>query len=309
MKKQDIKIFLAFGAIYLIWGSTYLATRFAVATIPPLMMIGVRSLAAGIILFFISRFRNDEKVKRENILPLITLGALFFLAGHGLLSWAQQYVPSGMAAVLVTAEPLWIFGIEWFFLKDTRVKLKGLFGLFLGFAGIVYLIHSSSAGTAFNYGLLAPVLIVAGTFSWGGGAVYSRVANVPGSPLLSSGMELIFGGILVLIASFILGEPSEFHFSQVSVKSFCALLYLIVFGSVIAFSAYIWLLGNTSATRISTHTYVNPIIAVFLGWLIADEQITIALLIATAIIIMSVYLVLYDQYMDRKNNHNGSQKA
>lgn len=309
MKKQDIKIFLAFGAIYLIWGSTYLATRFAVATIPPLMMIGVRSLAAGIILFFISRFRNDEKVKRENILPLITLGALFFLAGHGLLSWAQQYVPSGMAAVLVTAEPLWIFGIEWFFLKDTRVKLKGLFGLFLGFAGIVYLIHSSSAGTAFNYGLLAPVLIVAGTFSWGGGAVYSRVANVPGSPLLSSGMELIFGGILVLIASFILGEPSEFHFSQVSVKSFCALLYLIVFGSVIAFSAYIWLLGNTSATRISTHTYVNPIIAVFLGWLIADEQITIALLIATAIIIMSVYLVLYDQYMDRKNNHNGSQEA
>ena len=309
MKKQDIKIFLAFGAIYLIWGSTYLATRFAVATIPPLMMIGVRSLAAGIILFFISRFRNDEKVKRENILPLITLGALFFLAGHGLLSWAQQYVPSGMAAVLVTAEPLWIFGIEWFFLKDTRVKLKGLFGLFLGFAGIVYLIHSSSAGTAFNYGLLAPVLIVAGTFSWGGGAVYSRVANVPGSPLLSSGMELIFGGILVLIASFILGEPSEFHFSQVSMKSFCALLYLIVFGSVIAFSAYIWLLGNTSATRISTHTYVNPIIAVFLGWLIADEQITIALLMATAIIIMSVYLVLYDQYMDRKNNHNGSQEA
>lgn len=309
MKKQDIKIFLAFGAIYLIWGSTYLATRFAVATIPPLMMIGVRSLAAGIILFFISRFRNDEKVKRENILPLITLGALFFLAGHGLLSWAQQYVPSGMAAVLVTAEPLWIFGIEWFFLKDTRVKLKGLFGLFLGFAGIVYLIHSTSADTAFNYGLLAPVLIVAGTFSWGGGAVYSRVANVPGSPLLSSGMELIFGGILVLIASFILGEPSEFHFSQVSMKSFCALLYLIVFGSVIAFSAYIWLLGNTSATRISTHTYVNPIIAVFLGWLIADEQITIALLMATAIIIMSVYLVLYDQYMDRKNNHNGSQKA
>ena len=306
MKKQNIKIFLAFSALYLVWGSTYLATRFAVATIPPLMMIGVRSLAAGLILKFISRYRNAEKVKRENILPLITLGALFFLAGHGLLSWAQQYVPSGMAAVLVTAEPLWIFGIEWFFLKDTRVKLKGLFGLFLGFAGIVYLIHSSSAGTAFNHNLLAPVLIVAGTLSWGGGAVYSRVANVPRSPLLSSGMELIFGGILVLIASFIFCEPSKFNVSQVSMKSFCALLYLIVFGSVIAFSAYIWLLNNTSATRISTHTYVNPVIAVFLGWLIADEQITTALLVATAIIIISVYLVLYDQYVDKKNIHNES---
>ena len=307
MKKQNIKIFLAFSALYLVWGSTYLATRFAVATIPPFMMIGVRSLAAGLILNFISRYRNAEKVKRENILPLITLGALFFLAGHGLLSWAQQYVPSGMAAVLVTAEPLWIFGIEWFFLKDTRVKLKGIFGLFLGFAGIVYLIHSSSAGTAFNHNLLAPVLIVAGTLSWGGGAVYSRVANVPRSPLLSSGMELIFGGILVLIASFIFGEPSKFNVSQVSMKSFCALLYLIVFGSVIAFSAYIWLLNHTSATRISTHTYVNPVIAVFLGWLIADEQITTALLVATAIIIISVYLVLYDQYVDKKNTHNESQ--
>jgi drug/metabolite transporter (DMT)-like permease len=306
LKKQDLKIFLAFGIIYLVWGSTYLATRFAVATIPPLMMIGVRSLSAGVILYFISRFRNAEKVKRENILPLFTLGALFFLAGHGLLSWAQQYVPSGMAAVLVTAEPLWIFGIEWFFLKDTRVKLKGILGLLLGFAGIVYLIRSSSAGTAFNHDLLAPVLIVAGTFSWGGGAVYSRVANVPKSPLLSSGMELIFGGMLVLIASFILGEPSGFHISQVSMKSFCALLYLVVFGSVIAFSAYTWLLRNTSATRISTHTYVNPVIAVFLGWLIADEQITTALLVATAIIIISVYLVLYDQYVDRKNTRKNN---
>lgn len=307
MKKQNLKIFLAFGAIYLVWGSTYLATRFAVATIPPLMMIGIRSLAAGVILYLISRYRKAEKVKRENVLPLFTLGALFFLAGHGLLSWAQQYVPSGMAAVLVTAEPLWIFGIEWFFLKDTRVKLKGILGLFLGFAGIVYLIHSTSAGTAFNHDLLAPVLIVAGTLSWGGGAVYSRVANVPKSPLLSAGMELIFGGILVLIASFILGEPSRFHVSQVSLKSFCALLYLVVFGSVIAFSAYTWLLSNTSATRISTHTYVNPVIAVFLGWLIADEQITAALLVATAIIIISVYLVLYDQYVDRKNTRKESQ--
>ena len=118
--------------------------------------------------------------------------------------------------------------------------------------------------------------------------------------MLSSGLELIFGGTLVLITSLILGEPSQFHLSQVTLKSFFGLLYLIIFGSVIAFSAYIWLLGNTSATRISTHTYVNPLIAVFLGWLIANEQITIALLITTAIIILSVYLVLYDQYLDRK---------
>lgn len=301
MKQQNFKMLSAFGAIYIIWGSTYLATRYAIETIPPLMMIGIRSLTAGVILYVLNRFNNKEKIKVENIFPLITLGAMFFLIGHGLLAWAQQYVPSGMAAVLVTPEPLWIMGIEWFFLKDIRIKLRGILGLFLGFGGVVYLVASTTSNTTSNNDFLGSALIVFSTFSWGGGAVYSRIANVPKSPMLSSGMELIFGGMLVLIASFIIGESSQFHLSQVTLKSFFGLLYLIIFGSVIAFSAYVWLLGHTSVTRISTHTYVNPVIAVFLGWLFANEQITTALLVATAVIIISVYLVLYDQYRDKKN--------
>jgi drug/metabolite transporter (DMT)-like permease len=191
-----------------------------------------------------------------------------------------------MPAVLVTPEPLWIMGIEWFFLKDTRVKLRGILGLLLGFGGVVYLIASAKGSTTPNNDFIGPALIVAGTLSWGGGAVYSRVANVPKSPMLSSGMELIFGGALVLITGFIIGEPSQFHFSRVTLKSFFGLLYLIFFGSVIAFGAYVWLLGRTSVTRISTHTFVNPIIAIFLGWLIANEQITSALLAVTTVIII-----------------------
>ena len=300
MKQQKLKTLLAFGAIYLIWGSTFLAIRYAVETIPPLMMIGIRSLTAGIILYLFSRFKSKEKIKRENIFPLLILGTMFFLIGHGLLAWSQQYVPSGMAAVLVTIEPLWIIGIEWFFLKDTRVKLRGILGLVLGFGGVIYLIASTTGSTTSGNDFLGSALIVVGTLSWGGGAVYSRVANVPKSPILSSGMELIFGGMLVLIISFIIGEPSQFHLSQVTLKSFFGLLYLITFGSVIAFTAYVWLLGHTSVTRISTHTYVNPVIAVFLGWLFADEQVTTALLAATGIIIISVYLVVYDQYRDKK---------
>lgn len=293
MKQHNVKTLLAFGAIYIIWGSTYLGTLYAIETIPPLLMIAARSLTAGIILLLLSRFRDKERVKRGKILPLITIGIMFFVVGHGLLAWSQQYVNSGMAAVIVSAEPLWIVMIEWFFLKDIKVKWRGIFGLVIGFAGIVYLIISTSDHSATDNNILASALIVVCTLSWGGGAVYSRVANVPKSPLLSSGMELIFGGIVVLIASFIIGEPSQFHLSQVTLKSFLGLLYLIIFGSVIAFSAYIWLLGHTSATRVSTHTYVNPIIAVFLGWLFASEQITASLLIATAIIIVSVYLVLF----------------
>lgn len=300
MNQQKLKTILAFGAIYIIWGSTYLAIRFALESFPPLMMMGIRSLTAGSILYFLHRLRSKEKVKSVNILPLLTIGALFFLIGHGLIAWAQQYVPSGMTAVLVSGEPLLIVGIEWFFLKDTRVKLWGIIGLLLGFAGIVFLITSTSDFSTSNNNFLASALIVVGALSWGGGAVYSRVANLPKSPMLSSGMELIFGGILVMLASLIMGEPSQFHLSQVTLKSFLGLLYLIIFGSVIAFSAYIWLLGNTSATRISTHTYVNPIIAVFLGWLFANEKITLSLLIAAVIIIISVYLVLYEQYQDKK---------
>lgn len=301
MKQQKLKTLLAFTAIYIIWGSTYLAIRYAVETIPPFMMIGIRSLTAGIILFLLSRFRTKEKIKKENVLPMLTIGAMFFLIGHGLLAWSQQYVPSGMAAVLVASEPLWVVGIEWFFLNDTRVKLRGILGLFLGFGGIVYLIAATTGITTSNNDFLGSALIVVGALSWGGGAVYSRVANVPKSPMLSSGIELIFGGTLVLIASFIFGETSQFQLSQVSLKSFLGLLYLITFGSVVAFGAYVWLLGHTSVTRISTHTYVNPVIAVFLGWLIANEQITAALLAATAIIAVSVYLVLYDQFRTRKN--------
>lgn len=301
MKQQKLKALLAFTAIYIIWGSTYLAIRYAVETIPPFMMIGIRSLTAGIILFLLSRFRTKEKIKKENVLPMLTIGAMFFLIGHGLLAWSQQYVPSGMAAVLVASEPLWVVGIEWFFLNDTRVKLRGILGLFLGFGGIVYLIAATTGITTSNNDFLGSALIVVGALSWGGGAVYSRVANVPKSPMLSSGIELIFGGTLVLIASFIFGETSQFQLSQVSLKSFLGLLYLITFGSVVAFGAYVWLLGHTSVTRISTHTYVNPVIAVFLGWLIANEQITAALLAATAIIAVSVYLVLYDQFRTRKN--------
>lgn len=301
MKSQNLKTLLAFGAIYIIWGSTYLAIRYAIETIPPFMMIGIRSLTAGSILYLISRFQSKEKIKRENILPLFTIGAMFFLVGHGLLAWAQQYVPSGMAAVLVASEPLWVFGIEWFFLNDTRVKLRGLLGLILGFGGIVYLIASTTGISTSDNNFLGSTLIIIGALSWSGGAVYSRVAKTPKSPALSSGIELIFGGILVLITSFIIGEASEFNLEQVSVRSLAGLLYLIIFGSVIAFGAYVWLLGHTSVTRISTHTYVNPVIAVFLGWLIANEQITTALIIATAIIIISVYLVLYDQYRDKKN--------
>jgi drug/metabolite transporter (DMT)-like permease len=300
MDRQKLKTLLAFGAIYIIWGSTYLGIRYAIEAIPPFLMMGTRSLTAGLILYFWSRLKGNGKLKRENLPPLFIIGTLFFLVGHGLLAWAQQHIPSGLAAVLVASEPLWVVAIESFFIRDARVRLLGIAGLILGFGGIVYLIVSTKGISSEGGDLIGSFAIVGGAFSWSIGAVYARVARLPKSAMLSAGMELIIGGSLLLITSFIIGEVNQFHITELSLRALLSLGYLIIFGSVITFSAYIWLLGHTSATRISTHTYVNPIIAILLGWLIADEQITAALVIAACIIIISVYLVLHDQYRKKK---------
>lgn len=289
------KTIFAFTAIYVIWGSTYLAIRYAVETIPPFLMMGARSMVAGSILFLWSRSRGTDELRREHLPALFIIGIAFFLVGHGLLAWAQQRVPSGLAAVLVASEPLTIFLIERFFVRDTKIKVRGIFGLLLGCAAIVYLIASTKGIDTSDTDVLASVAIVLGASSWAAGAVYSRVATLPRSPVTAAGVELIVGGLFLLLASAGLGEIQTFQIEAVSLRSILGLAYLIIFGTVIAFSAYLWLLGHTSATRISTHTYVNPVIAVFLGWLIAEEQLTIELLIATVFIVVSVALVLNDQ--------------
>jgi len=296
MDRKRLNTFFAFGAIYIIWGSTYLAIRYAVETIPPFLMMGSRSLLAGLILYLWGRLNGNGEIKREHLPSLFIIGTLFFLIGHGLLAWGQQNVPSGLAAVLIASEPLWILVIEFFFIRDIRVKLKGILGLILGFAGIVFLVISTSEVSFADGSFTGSAVIILGALSWGAGAVYSRVAKLPKSAMISAGMELIIGGSLLLITGFLLNEENKIQLSAIPVRSIISLIYLIIFGSIITFSAYVWLLGQTSATRISTHTYVNPVIAVFLGWLVGGEKLTFALLIATITIIISVFLVLHDQY-------------
>lgn len=293
------KALLAFFAIYFIWGSTYLAIKYAVETIPPFFMMGTRSVVAGTILFFWSRLRGDENVRKEHWPSLLIVGTLFFLVGHGALAWAQQKVPSGLAALLVASEPLWIALIEFSAIRNFRIGTGGVIGLILGFIGILVLIVPGTtlgSGQADNIGTAA---ILLATISWSSGAVYLRVARLPKSSLLAAGMELIIGGLLLYFAAFASGEGAHFASHSVSLRSLVALAYLILFGSVVAFTAYVWLLSQTSATRVSTHTYVNPMIAVILGWAIAQEALTANTVIAAVIIMVSVYLVLKDRSMKR----------
>jgi drug/metabolite transporter (DMT)-like permease len=291
-KQMQFKLLAAFAAIYFIWGSTYLAIRYALEGIPPFLMMGARSLAAGLILYLWSRGRGDEKIKRENILPIVTIGILFFLVGHGLLAWGQQRVASGSAALLVASEPLWIAVIEALMVSGHRITSKAVIGLACGFAGISLLLAPWQKLGNHQIDSLSAFAIIIGTLSWSIGAVYSRVAKLPKSPALAAGLQLIVGGLLLVASGLLMGEGSRLQLEALSLRSILGLMYLILFGSVITFTAYVWLLNMTSATRVATHTYVNPVIAVFLGWAIAGEPLSLQTFVATSIIVISVYLVL-----------------
>jgi drug/metabolite transporter (DMT)-like permease len=289
---SKLKILTAFVAVYFVWGTTYLAIKYAIETIPPFMMMGMRSLLAGTVLYGWGRLRGDTNVVRKQIPSLVLIGALFFLIGHGALAWAQQTVPSGVAALLVSSEPIIIALFEPFFTREGRVGKRTVLGMLIGISGIVVLVLPQGLNFE-NVNLLGSFGILIGASSWASGAIYSRVAKLPRSSLITGGSQLLFGGMLLIIMSFILGEWSDFNFSQVVVRSWLGLMYLVVFGSIITFSAYTWLLTVTSATRISTHTFINPIVAVLAGWAFAGEALTIEMLIAAVLIIISVYLVLF----------------
>ncbi len=291
----DTKTILAFFAIYFIWGSTYLAIKYAVETIPPFLMMGTRSVVAGTILFLWSRFRGDEGVRKEHLPSLVIIGALFFLIGHGALAWAQQKVPSGLAALLVASEPMWIALIEYSAIRNFKVGFGGVMGLALGFVGMVVLIAPGKTLGSDQMDILGAAAILIGTISWSTGAVFLRVAKLPKSSTLTAGLELIIGGALLYIAGLASGEGNHILSNSISVRSILSLGYLILFGSIVAFTAYVWLLGKTSATRVATHTYVNLVIAVLIGWAVAQEPFHANTLIATAIITVSVYLVLKDR--------------
>ena len=292
---RDAKTLAAFFAIYLIWGSTYLAIKYAVETIPPFLMMGTRSVVAGTILFSWSRFRGDENLRKAHWPSLFIIGALFFLVGHGALAWAQQNVPSGLAALLVASEPLWIALMESTAFRDFSIGFGGVLGLVLGFVGMLVLIIPGNSVGVEQTDILGAAAILIATLSWSSGAVYLRVAKLPRSSTLTAGVELVIGGLMLYVAAFGFGEVGHLLSHSVSFRSILALGYLIIFGSIVAFTAYVWLLGKTSATRVATHTYVNPVIAVILGWAVAHEPLSLNVLVAAVIIIVAVYLVLKDR--------------
>jgi drug/metabolite transporter (DMT)-like permease len=289
VRTHRLTVVLSFISIYLIWGSTYLAIRYAVETIPPLYTAGIRHLTAGMILFLwclAKRLRPTGAQVRASII----IGTFFFLIGHGTLHWAEQRVPSGLASLLVASEPIWVFLLSSFAARQWRLNGTLLAGICLGFGG-VGLLMGRSALTSGRGVFIGSLAVLLGAFSWSVGIVYSRRSHLSGHPLLLSALSLLAGSVQLLLAGTVAGEFRSFSIASVSQRSWLALGYLIVFGSVVAFTAYNWLLEHYSPTLVATHTYINPIVAVLLGWLLAGEAVTLNVLLSTAMVIGAVMLV------------------
>jgi len=286
-----VQIALAFLSIYTIWGSTYLAIRIAIETLPPFLMAGVRFLIAGAALYLWTRLRGAPGPTRSNWKAATIVGGLLLLGGNGGVVWAEQIVPSGLTAVLITTVPLWMALLEWKRYERVRPPAPILLGLIIGFAGVVLLVGPEElAGSGAINRIGATVLILA-SLSWAIGSLYSRKAPLPSSPLQSTSMEMISGGALLTLASLVSFEWSVFQPSEISLASLVAFVYLITFGSLVGFTSYIFLLKVSTPAKVSTYAFVNPIIAVVLGWAIAQEELTLRTLFAAAIIVAAVVVI------------------
>jgi drug/metabolite transporter (DMT)-like permease len=284
------RVIAAFIAIYLIWGSTYLAIRFAIETLPPFLMAAARFLAAGAILYTFARARGAPAPSRIHWRSATIVGGFLLLGGNGGVVWAEQVVPSGIVALLVALVPVWMVVLDWLRPGGTRPGAGVFAGLLMGMVGIGLLVGPAQlAGSARVHTVGAAVVVLA-SLLWAVGSIWSRHLPLP-RPILAIAMEMLAGGALLLVLGTVLGEVGQLRLDQVSVRSAVALVYLIFFGSLIGFSAYIWLLGVVSAARVATYAYVNPVVAVFLGWALAGEPLSARVVLAAAVIIAAVMVI------------------
>ena len=285
-----VKLLLAFGAIYFIWGSTFLAIRFAVQTLPPLLTMGTRHLVAGILLFALLGARGIRVRPEPRLwLPAFFSGACCFLGCHGLLAWAEMRIDSGLAALLSSTLPIWMLLLAPLRGQESELNPRVLSGIALGFAGVALLIPMNFTGPH-PEGLRA-LAILAAEFLWAVGAIYARGVK-SGAPAFNFvAMQMVCGGVLLWAVGLALGEGSRVHAADFTARSVLSLAFLILFGSLIAFSAYVWLLQVSSPAIVSTHSYVNPLVAVLLGWAVAHETITWRTALGTTVILLSVALM------------------
>lgn len=277
--------------IYLVWGSTYLAIRVGVETIPPFLMAGVRYSAAGGILFVWLLARGARRPDRREWTSALFLGALLLLGGNGLVTWAEQWIPSSTAALVITSTPLWMAIFDWLFFGGSRPSKRMTAGIVLGFVGVVLLIEAPKEDSSAPW--LALAAMCGATMSWTLGSLFSRRTRHVDPPLLTTALQMLCGGGLMLVTGVALGEVNRLDLSAISWPSWFSLAYLTIFGSLLAFTTYMWLLRVARPAIVSTYAYVNPLVAVVVGAGLGGEPVTANLGVATAMIVSAVALVAW----------------
>lgn len=290
MKHDKLLAYIAFGIVCVVWGTTYLAIRVAVETIPPLLLTGIRYLTAGLIMLAIVKLRGEKLPRDPRVLrELALIGALMVGGGNLAVVWAEQYVPSGMAALLVATAPFWASILEAMRKNGEHIGLHRGLGMLVGFIGVALLVTPGSLAGQLAPGVLAGAIVIQiGSLCWQYGMVRGKHYLHGVSPMVSATVQMLFGGALVMIVGLAIGEGSRF---VVTPRTFAGLAYLTIFGSVIAYSAFIFALAHMRATSLSLYAYVNPAVAVVLGWLILDERLTWVSIVAMVVILGGVAIV------------------
>jgi drug/metabolite transporter (DMT)-like permease len=291
-------VLLSFALVYLVWGSTYYAIRVGVESFPPYLMAGLRHFIVG--LFFYPTFRvvTREKPTFAQWRTAFITGCLLLMVGNGTVSWAEKTVPSGIAALLVATVSLWMVLVDWLRPKGLRPSPRVIAGFLLGFVGMALLVGPKHLGNSDRVDPLGACALIGASLAWAAGSIYSRHHPLPRSPLLGTGMQTLSGGTMLCLFAVATGETRHFHFADVTLRSWLALLYLIVFGSAIGFSAYVYILKHSTAARVATYAFVNPVVALFLGWFLAGEPLSLRTVLASCIILTAVLLVITAPHKD-----------
>jgi len=287
MKRFDLRIVMAFLAIYLLWGTTFLAIRIAVHEVPPLFAAGVRFFTAGVLLYGFMRLRRTAAPTLVEWWNLALIGLVMFVAEYGPLFWAEKYLSSGVTSILAATIPLITIAIEMFIFRMLPFRGRLLGATLLGFFGVAVLVMPGSSS---DVAVVPCVAVLLGSVGWSLGSVLQRRMQVPGSRPLTSGATMMLGGAGLFLLSGVFGELHPFP--HVSLRGALALVYLITCGSLLAFTAFVWLLGRMPASKISSYAYVNPVVAVVLGYFVAGEQLSTHTLVGAAIVLLSVFLIL-----------------
>ena len=284
-------VLAAFATVYLVWGSTYLGIRLAVETLPPFFMGGGRFLVAGLLLYGWLRLKGVPNPAPRHWRNAVIVGALLLGIGNGGVNWAEQSIPSSIAALLIAMTPLWFALLEWLRPGGTQPRIQTVAGIIVGFAGIVMLVGSRESLRQQSINPAGIGALFAASIAWASGSLYARYTPKPDSPLMGVALQMIAGGVILFLIGLVSGEAAAFSWTKISTRSAVAFVYLTLIGSLVAFTAYSWLLKHSTPARISTYAYVNPVIAVLLGWAVAGERLTPRMAWAAAVIVLGVVII------------------